>query len=314
MTITVVQTSPPPTAQLNFRQMSNELLSWNPDLDPLVASRMINNAFRRILDRRRWYGCVLAGTLPVPAIYSTGTATFTAGSANVTGVGTAWDPTMVGRQIRVGFSTPTATIISVQSATQLTTDLSWTPQTMTNVGYQIFMRYASFGPNIKMLLYVINQFQGYRMKLHMPQAALNEWDAWRATVGFTHTIADYKPSPTGEPLYELYPIPITQQGFPFMAYTQPPDFVNDDDAPPLWIRSDVVVLGALPDALLHRGKNSKYYDPQTAKFKITQFDQEIQKMASMDDNSAMRNLIWEFRKYPESQFGSTFNQSHDTDF
>jgi hypothetical protein len=34
-------------------------------------------------------------------------------------------------------------------------------------------------------------------------------------------------------------------------------------------------------------------------------------MGSMDDNSAMRNLIWEFEKTPMSQFGSQFDQSHD---
>lgn len=313
MTIAATQTSPPPTAQLNYRQMQSELLTWNPDLDPLVAGRMICNSFRRILDRRLWYGCVVNGILNVPSIYSAGTATFTSGSTAVTGVGTAWTQAMVGLQIRVGFSTPTYTITAVTDAGDLTLDLPWSPATMTTVGYQIFMRYASFGPNVKMLLYVINQFQGYRCRLHMPQAALNEWDAWRATVGFTHTIADYKPAPNGVPLYELYPIPITQQGFPYLAYTQPADFSNDTDAPPLWIRSDVVVLGALPDALLHRGKNSKYYDPNTAKYKQTQFNEEVQKMSQMDDNSAMRNLIWEFRKYPESQYGATYAQSHDTD-
>ncbi|SRR6266404_3217422 len=313
MPVTVAQSSAPATAQLNFRQMKNELLQWNPDLDPVQAGRMICNSFRRILDHRRWYGCVLHGTLPIANLYSTGTATFTAGSTDVVGVGTSWDATMVGRQIRVGFSTPTSTITAVNSATDLTIDLPWAPATMTGAGYQIFQRYVSFGPNIKMLLYVVNQFQGYRMSLHIPQAALNAWDAWRATVGFTHTVADYTPSASGEPLYELYPIPITQQGFPFLAYTQPPDFVNDADAPPLWIRSDVVVLGALPDALLHRGKNSRYYDPQTAKYKSAQYQEEIQKMGRMDDNSAMRNLLWDFAKFPESQFGSTFRQSHDVD-
>jgi hypothetical protein len=313
MTTLVAATSPPPTAQLNFRQMANELVSWNPDLDPTYAKRLINNSFRRILDHRRWYGCVLSGILSVPSIYTSGTATFTSGSPNVVGVNTAWTAAMVGLQIRVGFSTPTSTITAVTSATTLTMDQPWAPVTMTGVGYQIFTRFVSFGANVKLLLYVINQFQGYRCALHIPQAALNAWDAWRATVGFTHTVADYSPSPAGEPLYELYPIPITQQGFPFLAYTQPPDFVNDGDAPPLWIRSDVVVLGAMPDALLFRGKNSKYYDPTTAKFKQGQFEDALQKMARNDDNSAMRNLAWEFSKFPESQFGSTFRQSHDVD-
>ena len=311
MVTTVQQTSPPITAQLNYRQMTSELLQWNPDLDPLSAGRMINNSFRRILDFRRWYGCVLHGVLQVPTMYSAGTATFTAGSQTVTGVGTAWNVTMVGLQIRVGFSTPTYTITAVGSPTSLTIDLPWAPQTMTNAGYQIFMRYASFGPNIKQLLVVINQFQGYRMKLHIPQEALNRWDAWRATVGFTYAIADYTPSQDSQPMYELYPIPITQQGFPFLAYTQPPDFVNDGDAPPLWIRSDVVVLGALPDALLFRGKKSAYYDPATAKFKSAQFAEELQKMGRNDDNSAMRGLIWEYSRYPMSRFGSSFLQAHD---
>jgi hypothetical protein len=246
-------------------------------------------------------------------MYSVGTATFTSGSTDVTGVGTNWDVTMVGQQIRCGFSTPTSTIVAVNSPTDLTIDIPWSPATTTTVGYQIFTQYVSFGENVKMLLNVINQFNGYRLKLHIPQAALNEWDAWRATVGFTYIVADYKPAANGGPLYELYPTPITQQGFPFLAYTQPKDFVDDADAPPVWIRSDVIVLGALPDALLHRGKNGRYYDPQTAKYKQMQFKEEVESMAKNDDNSAMRGLIWEFSRAPMTQFGATWLQSHDID-
>lgn len=308
------QTSPPVTAQLNFRQMASELLQWNPDLDPILAKRFINNAYRKVLDHRNWYGCFVRGILAVPSMYSVGTATFTNGSDTVTGVGTTWTAAMVGLQVRAGFSTPTATIVAVPNATTITMDQLWAPQTLAGIGYQIFSRYVSFGANVRRLLYVINQFQGYRMRLNLPQEALNEWDAWRATVGFTWAVASYAPSPAGEPLYELYPIPITQQGFPFLAYIQPPDFVNDEDCPPLWIRSDVIVLKALPDALLHRGKASRYYDPNTATFKMKESQLEIEKMARNDDNAAMRNLRWEFEKYPFAQFGATFGQSHDVDY
>ena len=248
MPTTVPIIAPPPTAQLNYRQMLNELLQWNPDLDPNAqhAGRMIRKIrFRRILDHRPWYGCVLNGILYVPNAYSAGQATFTSGSTDVTGVGTTWTVAMEGLQIRVGFSVPTATIVTVNSATDLTIDLPWSPQTMTKVGYQILMQYASFGPNIKHLLYVINKFQGYRMKLHVSCAALNEWDASARDSRFYMGDCDQilRLRRASVPMYELYPIPITQQGFPFLAYTQPPDFKNDEDAPPLWIRSDVVVLG-----------------------------------------------------------------------
>jgi hypothetical protein len=309
----VALTTRPPTTQLNYQQMQGEIQSWNPDISPQVAGRMLNNAYRRIIDFRRWYGLMVKGQVVVPQAYTTGTVAVVTGSTAVTGIGTNWDITMVGRQWRIGFSNPTYTITTVGSATSITLDLPWGGQTLSGAGYQIFQNIVSLGPNIKRVLAMVNQKQGYKLKLHVPQEVLNIYDTWRVTTGWTYLLANYPPSSTGQPQFELYPSPTFQQAFPFLAYTQPPDMVLPADFPVLFVRSDLIVTGALADALLYRGKNSKYYDPQTAKVMRDRYVEEIQSMATNDNNLYQNDLLWEFDKYPMVGFGSNWTQSHDLD-
>jgi len=303
----------PPSTQLNYRQMIGELLGWNPDIDALVAGRMLNNSYRRIIDFRLWYGLMVKGQVLVPDAYSTGTVNVTAGSPTVTGNGTVWTQAMIGRQFRCGFSFPIYTITEVDgSGTSLTLDNPWADKTFSSIGYQIFQNIVQIHTHVKKVLAMVNQKQGYRLKLSVPQEVINIYDTWRTTTGWTYLLADAYPSITGVPQFELYPAPTFQQSFPFLAYCQPPDMVDDTDFPFVFIRSDLVVTGALTDVLLFRGKNSKYYDPQTAKYMQARFNDEVQKMALNDNNLVMRDLTWEFSKYPMVNMGATWMQSHDT--
>jgi hypothetical protein len=294
--------------------MIGELLQWNPDMPVQMAQKFINNAFRRVIDSRLWYGLLLKGQVNVPNAVTGGTVTVTNNSPVIMGVGTAFNPSMIKSSFRVGFSTPIYRIASFQSPTQITLDLPWGGPTQSNVAYMIFQNIVSFGNNIKKLLAVVNQRQGYRMKLHMPQEVLNIYDTWRTTTGWTYLVANYAPSPVdGSPLFELYPAPTFQQSFPFLASVQPPDLKGDGDYPPPWLRTDVIMYGAIPFALLFRGKNSKYYDPTTAKVFSGMQHEEIVKMARNDDNLYPQDLRWEFSRYPFTQFGADWHQAHDID-
>lgn len=304
----------PATTQASFRNMVGELLQWNPDMPIQMAQKTINNAYRRVIDSRLWYGLLQKGQVNVPNAYVTGNVTVTNGSAVVTGNGTIWTPSMVGSSFRVGFSTPIYRIASWQSPTQITLDLVWGGPTQSQVSFMIFQNIVSFGANVKKLLAVVNQRQGYRMKLHMPQEVLNIYDTWRTTTGWTYLVANYSPSPIdGSPQFELYPAPTFQQSFPFLASVQPPDMVNDGDYPASWMRTDVIMYGAIAFALLFRGKNNKYYDPNTAKTFIGMQREEVMKMARNDDNQYPQDLRWDFARYPFTQFGADWNQSHDID-
>jgi hypothetical protein len=304
----------PATTQSNFRQMTGELLQWNPNVPIQMAQQFIRNSYRRVIDRRLWYGLLQKGQVNVPNAVTNGTVTVTNASAVVVGSGTTWDPSMVGRSFRVGFSTPIYRIASFQSPTQITLDLVWGGPTQATVSYMVFQNIVSFGNNIKKLLAVVNQRQGYRMKLHMPQEVLNIYDTWRTTTGWTFLVANYAPSPVdGSPLFELYPAPTFQQSFPFLASVQPPDLIADGDYPAAWIRTDVILYGAIPFALLFRGKASPYYDPKTAEYFGKLHMAEVEKMARNDDNQYPQDLRWEFSRYPFTQFGADWQQAHDID-
>lgn len=303
-------TSRPASTQLNLREMAGEVRQWNPDVPGPMAARWIQNAYRKVIDFRLWYGLLIRGQIVVPSVYSTGTATFTLGSAQVTGIGTAWTTDMVNRQIRQGFSTGWYNIQSVDPTNQtLTLDLPWGNQSASG-GYQIVQTWVSPGPNIKRILEMVNQRQGWRMKMDMPQAVANYFDTWRVTTGWTFLCLNKEPRADGSPVYELYPAPTFQQCFPYLAYVQPPDLKEDADYPVTFVRSDILVLEGIKEALLYRGKSSRYYDPQTAAVKAKEFQEELFKMSLNDDNQYPKDLLWDFAKYPYYQYGSQYMQSH----
>src|SRR5277367_2030707 len=99
----VTPVSQPSSIQLNFRQMVGEVRSWNPDVPAQMAKRWVQNAYRRVVDFRLWYGLLTRGQVTVPSVYSTGTATFTLGSNKVQGFGTIWTQAMINEQVRAGF-------------------------------------------------------------------------------------------------------------------------------------------------------------------------------------------------------------------
>jgi hypothetical protein len=308
MPIVTPGTTKPPSTQSDLGAMIGEIILWRPDIGPEMAKGFINNALRKVVDSRHWYGMLARGEAVSPNVYTTGTVTVTADSATVVGNGTAWGPEMVGRQFRIGFTQAVYTILSVDVGAQtFVMDLPWGGTTLSGTGYQIFQAYYSLGGKIKRILTMVNKQQGYCLYVNWPQELLNTIDPWRARTGWTFACADYVPSTTGEPQYELYPWPMVRQAFPYLAYSQAADLSDDNDSPPAFIRSDVLVLGALSDALRFR-KGAQYYDPDTANMKERQFQLEIQKMARTDNDLLQKDTSWEYWRLPVG--GPEWDQAH----
>jgi hypothetical protein len=221
---------------------------------------------------------------------------------------------MVGMQIRSGFSTGWYNISAVNPTTQvITVDLPWGNPTVVNAGYQIVQTWVTLGPNIKYVLEMVNQRQGWRMGLNIPQAALNLWDTWRTTTGWTQILANKEPNAAGWPTYELWPAPTFQQTFPFLAYVQPPDLVNDNSFPATFVRTDLLVSEAVHDALLFGGpKKNPYYDPVVAKEKHGEYETGVQELMKNDDNQYSKDLQSDWASWPAmGGIGSLWAQSHD---
>jgi hypothetical protein len=303
----------PVTTQLNLRQMIGEVLLWNPDIDPLLVKRMLNNNYRKVVERRNWYGLLVRGQISTPQYTSTGSATVTLGSNTVTGTGTAWTQALIGQQFRIGFNNPFQTITDVDAVAQtLTLDIPYGAQSITTTGYQIVQCWVTLGANIRYILDAVNQQQGWRIQCNVPQQTINETDTWRTNVGWSYAFSNREPTPDGQLQIEIYPVPFFLQVFPFLAYIQPPDMVNDTDSPVLFLRSDVLVLLTIADALVWKGKQNKYYDPTTAGLKLQQAEGELIKMERNDDSMYQQDTTWSYGLewgYAVGQ-GSLFGQNH----
>lgn len=298
------------SAGVTLGNMLGRVTQWNPDAPVTEVRKWINDTYRSIIDQRNWNGLKIRGQVTVPNIYSTGQVTLTLGSQAVVGVGTAWDSSFIGRQIRAGFSTGFYNISAVADPTHLTIDLPWGNQTLTNTGYSILQPWVSLGYNIKRIQTMVNQRQGWRMITNFPQAALNEMDTWRTTTGWTWAVSPKEPTSTGEPQFELYPAPTFQQVFPYLAYVQPPDMVNDDDFPYPFIPTDVLILPAIANALLFRGpKENRYYDPTAAGAKMREFSVRMEGVTMADDSLDMKDYMTNIPYAPAS---AQFWQGHDT--
>ena len=305
----VNQTQIAASTQKNFRQQIGEVLQWNPEANALMVKSWLNNAYRQILDKRLWYGLMVRGQIQVPNVYTTGTATFTLGSATVQGYGTSWTTDMIGRQIRSGFSTGFYNIAAVDASNQkITLDLPWGNPTVTQAGYTIMQVWVTLGYNIKMVLWAVNQRQGYPLAVNVPQKYVNARDTWRTTTGWTRWLVNMPPSAKGEPMYELWPAPTFQQAFPFCAYTQTRDMEEDTDYPAAFVRSDILVKEAVKDALLFR-KDSPYYDPTTAAIKHKEFLSDVEDLKMMDDNLYPKDLLWDVQEGAGG--GGVWDQMHE---
>lgn len=296
------------STQSTFRQMCGEIKQWRPDAPDTMVEKWVQNAYRAIIDERNWFGLLVRGVFSSANIKNGGTVSVTAGSTTVTGVGTDFSADDVGRQFRTGFATPCTTIASVEGPTGMTLEVPWGSADVSGSSYSIFTQLAILGPNVKRVKSMVNQLQGYRLRLDTPSQQIDAWDTWRTAVGYTRFLASASPSPKGEPRWELWPIPTVRQPFPFLAYVQPDD-LSDDTYPLAWIRTDLIVLRALSDALMFK-RDSPYYDPQVATWKRREYMAELEKMIRDDDNRDPKDLIWNFEQYPIA-YGGMWAQEHD---
>ena len=288
----------PYVSQMNFGQMIGAAMSWNPNCDGSQTSIFINNAVRKLYDRRLWYGLLLKGQLSTPPLVTGGTVSVTVGSPTVTGTGTSWTANLVGRSLRVGYTNPIYNIIAVNVGAQtLTLELPWAGITYPNIGYFIAQYYYSI-PNIKYIYSAKNLQLQYRLWCGVTQEFLDNVDPSRLQLVYTKAIASMPPDKDGNWQCELWPASTIQQALPYLAYVQPPNLVNDSDVLPAYIRADIIVNHAIADVLRYRMLENKWYPPaiamQISKEKMAEFESEALRMEWADEQLLRQDIItWE---------------------
>jgi hypothetical protein len=286
---------------MNFGQLVGRVNGYNTACSPSKVQNIINNLVRRVYDRRNWYGMFTKGQIISPGYYSVGTVSVTFGSPTVTGVGTAFSQSLVGQQFRLGFTSPIYTIIAVPGPTALTLELPFGNVSQSGTGYYITQFYYSF-PNIKYFYSVKNIALMFRMLTNVPQSLIENWDPSRLQMLYPRVVATMPPDSNGNYQVELWPVPNTQQAYPYLAYIQPPNLVDDLDNIPAFIRADIIESGAIAEVLLVDPKKNPGYSESLAlemsKRFNGMFESELLHAMEADEALFRQNIVTAAEQFP----------------
>lgn len=182
-----------------FQSIVGKVCLHCPAASPLLARDWVSDAFRQLAERRSWSWLLKRGQFIFPAVYNTGTVTVTLNSTTVTGSGVTWDNSFVGRQFRIGSSTPIYTIASVTNSTTLELTEVWGSTTRSAVGYEIYLAYVTPPSDFHAFHTVWDPNYNWQLRLNYSQKELNLWDAQRSNSGQAYLLAaaDYSRSSLG---------------------------------------------------------------------------------------------------------------------
>ena len=242
-----------------------ELIGSVPRLSPLLAGKLLNDAWRTIQDLRLWsFNVIPEGQLFVPASISAGTITVTFNSTVISSDATAKaaldavelsNPPLagaslgVGRQIRIASSSgnlsvpgPLYSIISYDNTTgNITIDRPYGEPTAAGVNYLCYRAYyapalssGAASPTLVRYFSLVNPSNGYSIRgrrLYFTQAQLNSIDPQRGATGDAYILAFLGPNSLGQPVHELYPHPVNQVTYTANMQVRQPALASSVDIP-----------------------------------------------------------------------------------
>lgn len=175
-----------------YQSIYNKLQLRAPAVSSLLARDWVDHAFRQIAEQRRWSWKVKYGEFLFPALTATGTVTVTHNSNVVVGIGTSWNATLIGQQFRVSSSTPIYTVTAVPDSTHLEIDLPWGGDSVSSIGYQIYLAYATPPADFQSLITVWDPAYNWQLWLNIQQQEINAFDAQRSNVGPSSYLVSFR--------------------------------------------------------------------------------------------------------------------------
>jgi len=164
-------------------------------IGPDLAQDYIRDAFNQFVERREW-SWLMRSSAFFPPVYATpGTVAVAPNQTTVTGSGTSFDASLVGKQWRIGSAIatnyPTYTIAAVPSTTSLVLSQPWIGPTLTGMGYQLFQCYFPVPDDFQYFYSIVNATAAYRLWHNGTQAQLDIDDPQRIQVGISYKAAFY---------------------------------------------------------------------------------------------------------------------------
>lgn len=225
---------------------------------------------------------------------------------------------MAGRQFRISSQTPFMTVTGVTSATRLLLDFNWPIAGTAGSAYEITMVFVSLGQDVKEMLTMVNPDRQYQFEVNGQKAMLDAIDPRRAVSQMPYRLAYHAPDPGGAPLYEMWPRPTSEAGYPYFYIKEWTPMTEDNDLLPNGIRSDVIVKFGCAEAARWPGhkklEGGIYYDPDLAKSYVAEAEREVEYMKLEDDSTAIMQMIYQYKKWRFGGPGPDYYQTDDQSY
>ena len=193
--------------QESYQQLWRALRLYSSALPATLAQQFIIYRFRDIRRDRLWSWRLGQSQIVINAVYNTGLVTTVRGSQTITGSGTAWPTSVVGRQFRVGTVAPIYTVVAWNSATSIEIDQPFAGTAGAGQPYQILDAYVTPTPaDFQDFISVKDPQMNWQLKTHVLQEYLDAVDAQRANTGTPYCLADLAYNPTQIAVGSVSPI------------------------------------------------------------------------------------------------------------
>ncbi len=302
----------------SFSDIARKLVLRCPLAPLTLAQDWVRNAFRDIVEYRRWSWLFKYGQIVIPAAYTTGLASISFGGTQVTLTGGTTDPSWVGRQFRVSATSPILTIVSVDEESTTTFELDpatpWPQASVTDVSYSVYQAYYSMPGDFHAFMSITSQQYAWKTAfLGVNKSDLDAVDPQRSASGTPPRVIvpfDYY---NGSPRWELWP---HQYGAGYLAMTyesRPTDAFDGGATVPALLPSDIILERALMYCARWPGSAREtpnpYYSEPLAKFHEEQYLRRLGLIIKQDDEHMPQDV-----RYANTGIGipsAAWAQMHD---
>ncbi len=212
---------------MNLVDAAAEMTGHVPRLSFLLAKKLVNRAWRDILDERLWTFTVEEGAFLAPQLITSGLVTVTLGSKSVVGDATAkvaWDAIALDtvnpitkRQFRLNTSGPLYNIVVYAPVTTtLTLDRVYLEPTQATINYRIYRTYFEPPDDFRSFITMVNHVDGYPLRLHWTRKEIDIRDPVRGAHGLAYYFSSYKVKADGRPIYEAWPHSTSERPYNFL--------------------------------------------------------------------------------------------------
>ncbi len=284
-----------------FNSIYREVQLQCPLAGAMLARKWVRNAFRNLVERRRWSWLVKRGQFIIYPLYNTGTITVNSGENVVVGAGTAWTSAMVGRQFRVGGSYPIYTIADIDVANQtLILDDIWGSDSFAATSYSIWNAYVTPPSDFHTFVSVWDASFNWQLWLNVKQDEINAWDAQRSNNGTPWAVVSYGYDNSNPPLprYELWPHQFSQKSYPFLYESRPPDLDMPGATLPRFVPGSVLHKYALAEAAKWPGPSREqpnpYFNLSLARMLMAEWETEVMRLELQDDEVYSQDVSYSY--------------------